>query len=339
MAAVTAETSGETRRHPEYQYLDLMKEILASDDDRAMHIPGNQGIRCVRAPQFRFNLQRDGFPAITTKDLYLKGVEGELLWFLKPDTNIKSLADQGINIWNPDAYRRYQRAARRGEAPDLSMDEFVTRVRQDPDFEPWGDLGPIYGAQWRRWITPDGREIDQIQQLIDQLRDHVHRYRKSLVVSAWNPSFLPGNAPTEKEEMALPPCHVMFQADVDQKDRMSLIMYQRSADVFLGLPFNIASYGMLTHMLAQVSGLEAYELILDIGNAHLYHRHFDAVNVQLGREPFPFPRLRLNPDVKEIDDFKMGDVQLEDYKHHKRIKAEMVAVGGRIDNPVPLKKG
>lgn len=333
----TVESSGE-RRHPEYQYLDLMRDILVSDDDRAMHIPGNQGIRCQVGAQHRYNLQRDGFPLLTTKDVYWKGVNRELLWFLKPDTNIKALVNDGVNIWNEDAYKRYRRAIQHGIAVDLSMEGYLARLKTDPDFSHWGDLGPIYGAQWRRWKNPYGGETDQIQWLIKQLRDPVQRYRKGLIVSAWNPSYLPENAPSEEEEMALPPCHVMFQVDVDQKDRLSLIMYQRSADVFLGVPFNIASYALLTHMLAQVSGLEAYQFIHDMGNAHLYHRHFDAVNEQLKREPYPFPRLRLNPDVKEIDDFKVKDINLEGYRHHPRIKAEMIAVGGRITNPIPLKK-
>lgn len=327
------------RSHPEYQYLDLMQDILDNGDDRAVHIPGNQGIRCVLGVLHRYNLQNDGFPILTTKDVYWKGVRYELKWFLNGGTNIKYLVDNGVNIWNGDAYKRFQRAIRAGDAPELSIDEYVARIKADNEFaQRWGDLGPVYGAQWRRWKNPYGGEIDQIQWLIRQLRDPIQRHRKGLLVSAWNPSYLPENAPSEAEEMALPACHVQFQVDVDEHERLSLTMYQRSADVFLGVPFNIASYALLTHLLAQSSGLDAYQLIHVMENAHLYHRHFDVVREQLTRAPYLFPRLWLNPDIVDIDDFKPEDAKLEGYEHHPRIKAEMVAVGGRIINPVQLKK-
>lgn len=331
-------TETEQRRHPEYQYLGLMQYILDNGNDRAMHIPGNQGIRTTFGVTHRYNLKEDGFPLLTTKRIFFRGVEEELRWFLEPNTNIKPLADQGVHIWDLDAYKRYKRAVGRGEAPDLTQEEYVKRVQSDPEFTKWGDLGPIYGEQWRRWPNPYGETHDQIQWLIKQLRDPIQRYRKGLIVSAWNPSFLPEVAPTEAEEMALPPCHVMFQVDVDEQDRMSLLMFQRSADMFLGVPFNIASYAMLTHMIANVTGLEPYQLVHQMGNAHLYHRHFDAAREQLTREPYPFPKVELNPDVKEIDDYKPGDIQIIGYQHHPTIRAELVGAGGRIDNPVYLNK-
>lgn len=332
-----AETEPINTRHPEHQYLNLMADILQSDDRRAMYIPGDQGYSCVLGAMHKYDL-RAGFPLLTTKDVYWKGVNRELLWFLGAGTNIKPLVDQGVNIWNGDAYKRYQRASRAGRAIDLSEEGYAARIKHDSDFAAeWGDLGPVYGAQWRRWQNPYGGETDQLQQLVDQLRDPIAKYRKSNLVSAWNPSFLPGTFPDdEMKEMALPACHVMFQTDVDEQNRLTVFMYQRSADMFLGVPFNIASYALLTHMLAQVSDLEAYQFIHMMSNAHVYHRHFEAAREQIAREPFPLSKLVLNPDIKEIDNFGPNDFKIEGYRHHPRIKAEMIVVGGRIDNLVQL---
>ncbi len=324
--------------HPEYQYLGLMSHIMREGKDRAMHVPRDQGIRCTLGGSHTYNLQEDGFPVLTTKDVFWRGVTHELRWFLDGGTNIKYLVDNNIHIWDGDAFRRYDRAAKSGKAPLLDINDYIARIKEDDDFaEKWGGIGQVYGAQWRRWPTPDGRQIDQIQQLIDQLRSPVNKYRKSLLVSAWNPSFLPGNAQNEEDEMALPACHVQFQADVDEEDRLSLIMFQRSADVFLGVPFNIASYALLTHLLAKVSGLKAYQFIHQFGNSHVYYKHFEAVREQLTREPYQFPQLEL-PNIEKIDDFKPGDAKLVGYTHHPRLKAEMIAVGGIIDDPVELQK-
>ncbi len=328
------------RNHPEYQYLNTMRHIMENGvDDRAKHVPpGDQGIRCMLGFTHRYDLERDGFPAITTKDLYWKGVTQELKWFLNGDTNIKSLVDNGVNIWNGDAYRKYDRAAREGRADNLTRDEYVAAIKGDADFAAkWGDLGRVYGAQWRRWKTSDGREIDQLQKMVDNLRDPIARYRKNNIVTAWDPETLPdqGNNP---DEMALPPCHMIFQADVDESNNLSLILTQRSADMFLGVPFNIASYALLTHVLAEASGLKASKFIHQLGNAHVYHSHFDAVKEQLERTPLPFPRLQLQPNLREIDDFRPEEAKLINYQHHGRIKAKMLAVGGIIDNPVALQE-
>lgn len=321
--------------HPEYQYLGLMREIIKNGVDRAMHVPRDQGIRCELGAIHYYNLQKDGLPILTTKDVAWRSVKYELKWFLNGDTNIKYLVDNGVPIWNEDAYKRYQRSMRAGDAPKLSTEEYVARIKADDEFaQKWGDLGPIYGAQWRRWKNPYGGETDQVQWLVNQLRDPIQRYRKSILVSAWNPSYLPEIAPSQTEEMALPPCHNQFQVDVDEQDRLSLTMYQRSCDMFLGVPFNITSYALLTHLLAQVSGLEAYQFIHMMENVHVYHNHFAAAQEQIKRKPYPFPRLKLNPDIKEIDDFQPDDAKLEGYKHHPKLKADMTSVGGRIDDPV-----
>ena len=228
--------------------------------------------------QMRFDLA-DGFPAVTTKKLHLKSVVHELLWFLKGETNVRYLVENDVTIWNEWA-------------------------------GPEGDLGPIYGAQWRAWPGRDGAPIDQIRGVIETLRRDPDSRR--LVVSAWNVGDL--------SRMALAPCHVLFQVWVGD-GRLSCQVYQRSADVFLGVPFNIASYALLTAMIAQVAGFKPGELVHTLGDAHLYLNHLDQAALQLGREPMALPRLRLNPAVRDIDAFKFEDVEVVDYKSHPAIKA------------------
>jgi len=257
-------------------YLDLLKTIRekgVKKNDRT-----GTGTLSIFGPQLRFNLQ-DGFPATTTKKLYMKGVIHELLWFLKGDTNVKYLKDNGVGIW----------------------DEWA-----DED----GELGPIYGAQWRHWDAPDGKTIDQIAQVVEEIKKNPHSRR--LVVSAWNVAALP--------KMKLPPCHCLFQFYVAD-GKLSCALYQRSADMFLGVPFNIASYSLLTMMAAQVTGLEAYEFVHNFGDAHIYLNHLDQVDLQLSREPRPLPKMILNPEVQSIFDFKYEDFQLVDYNPHPAIKA------------------
>lgn len=259
--------------HP---YLDLLRRILAEGvrkDDRT-----GTGTLSLFGAQMRFDL-RQGFPLVTTKRLHLKSIVHELIWFLAGDTNIRYLKANGVGIW------------------DEWADEH-------------GDLGPIYGKQWRSWATPDGGTIDQIAWLLKELKRNPDSRR--LIVSAWNPADLGA--------MALAPCHCLFQFYVAE-GRLSCQLYQRSADMFLGVPFNIASYALLTHMIAQVTGLGVGDFVHTLGDAHLYRNHLDQATLQLGRDARPLPTLRLNPDVKSLFDFSYGDIAVESYDPHPAIKA------------------
>lgn len=271
------------------QYLDLMRHVRDTGvrkEDRT-----GTGTLSVFGYQMRFNLA-DGFPLVTTKKCHMRSIIHELLWFLRGDTNVRYLQENGVRIWN----------------------EWATEG---------GDLGPVYGAQWRSWPTADGRVIDQISELIDQIKCKPHSRR--LIVSAWNPAVLPdeGVSPHDNAsagKMALPPCHTMFQFYV-LEGRLSCQLYQRSADVFLGVPFNIASYALLTLMVAQVTGLQPGEFVHTFGDAHLYLNHLQQVETQLAREPLPLPSMWLNPEVNNIFDFGFDDFELRDYQSHPHISA------------------
>ncbi|MBR5483714.1 MAG: thymidylate synthase [Alistipes sp.] len=295
------------------QYHDLLRRITSEGivkGDRT-----GTGTRSVFGHQMRFNLA-DGFPLLTTKKVFLKGIIHELLWFLAGDTNIKYLVDNGVHIWDNDAYRYYKElCAERGIEP-ISMEEFLaasSAATPSPiDGYAYGDLNHVYGYQWRSWPKPDGSSIDQIRQVIDTIKTSPNSRR--MIVSAWNVA--------EVKDMALPPCHVLFQFYVAD-GRLSCQLYQRSADTFLGVPFNIASYALLTMMIAQECGLEAGEFVHTLGDTHLYLNHMEQVAEQLSREPRALPRMRLNPDVKSVFDFRYEDFTLEDYNPYPAIKAPM----------------
>jgi thymidylate synthase len=258
------------------QYLELMEHVLrhgVKKGDRT-----GTGTLSIFGHQMRFNLD-DGFPIVTTKKLHLKSIVHELLWFLKGDTNIGYLKEHGVKIWDEWADER-------------------------------GDLGPVYGAQWRSWPAQDGEAIDQIGKVIEQIKRTPDSRR--LIVSAWNPA--------EVEKMALPPCHCLFQFYV-ANGRLSCQLYQRSADIFLGVPFNIASYALLLQMVAQVTGLKAGDFVHSFGDAHLYVNHLEQAELQLSRAPYALPKMHLNPDVKTIFDFKFEDFRLEGYQAHPHIAA------------------
>ncbi len=260
------------------QYLDLLSHILENGNEKTDRT--GTGTKSVFGYQMRFDLQK-GFPLLTTKKLHTRSIFHELLWFLKGDTNIKYLHDNKVTIW----------------------DEWADEN---------GDLGPVYGKQWRAWQGADGKITDQISQVVNQIKNSPDSRR--MLVSAWNVG--------EVEQMALPPCHIVFQFYV-ANNKLSCQLYQRSADVFLGVPFNIASYALLTQMLAQVCGLEAGEFIHTLGDAHLYLNHIDQAKLQLSRTPYELPKLVLNPEVKDIFDFTYEDIKIENYVSHPHIKAEV----------------
>jgi len=258
------------------QYLDLMRHVRDNGvlkEDRT-----GTGTTSIFGHQMRFNLA-DGFPMVTTKKLHLRSIIHELLWFLSGDTNIQYLKDNGVKIW----------------------DEWADEN---------GDLGPVYGYQWRSWPTPEGQHIDQISQLMEQIKNNPDSRR--LIVSAWNVAYV--------DSMALPPCHTLFQFYVAE-GKLSCQLYQRSADIFLGVPFNIASYALLTLMVAQVTGLEPGEFIHTFGDAHLYSNHLEQTNEQLSREPHSLPQMKINPEIKSIFDFTYDDFELVDYTSHPHISA------------------
>lgn len=314
-------------KHQEYQYLDLLKDILKNGNDKPVFNNPGVTIKSVFGRQTRYDLSK-GFPLLTTKKVFLRGIIHELLWFIKGESNIKYLLDNDVHIWDEWAYRPYKKAMEAGKMPKLTQEEFVQKVKDlkkdDPFVKKWGDLGNVYGVQWRKWRTSDGRMIDQLAWVINELK--TTPFRKSIVVSAWNPEFIYEMASPGKS-MALPPCHTLYQFNVNN-GRLSLQLYQRSADSFLGVPFNIASYALFTMMIAQVVGLKPGEFVHTFGDVHIYSNHVTQVKEQLKRKPRPFPTMKINPKIKNIDDFKLEDFTLEGYDPYPPIKGEVTVVGG-----------
>jgi thymidylate synthase len=258
------------------QYLDLLDHVLTSGVHKSDRT--GTGTRSVFGYQMRFDLS-EGFPLVTTKKVHVRSIIHELLWFLRGETNIKYLTDNGVTIWNEWA-------------------------------DGAGDLGPVYGKQWRSWVTAEGGAVDQVREVVEEIRRNPNSRR--LIVSAWNVGDLP--------RMALPPCHLLFQFYVAE-GRLSCQLYQRSADVFLGVPFNIASYALLTMMVAQATSLELGDFVHTLGDAHLYDNHLEQARLQLSRSPRPLPTMRLNPDVTDLFEFKFEDFELQSYDPHPHIKA------------------
>lgn len=314
-----------TSQHPEYQYLNLLQDILENGSIKH-EFNTNIELKSVFGRQMRFDLSQ-GFPLLTTKKVFFKGIIHELLWFLKGDSNIKYLVDNNVHIWDDWAYKGYKKAMANGKATEMKQEEFIKQIKDDDDDEfavKWGELGPVYGRQWRRWQTSDGREIDQLTWAIQKLRSHPDR--KHCIISAWNPEFIYEMASPGKS-MILPPCHTLFHFNV-ANEKLSCQLYQRSADMFLGVPFNIASYALLTMIVAHVCGYEPGDFVHTFGDAHLYSNHYEQVQEQLKRTPRSFPKMILNPEVKTIDEFSFEDFTLEGYDPYPPIKGKITVVGG-----------
>lgn len=310
-------------KHPEYQYLDLLEDIMKNGYEKKEFNSGI-AIKSVFGRQIRFDLSQ-GFPLLTTKKVFLKGIIYELLWFLRGDSNIKYLVDNNIHIWDEWAYKNYKKSMEKGEAVEMDQESFIKKIAEDSNFaNQWGDLGPVYGRQWRKWQASDGREIDQLGWAIEKTKKYPDR--KHVIVSAWNPEYIYEMA-RPGQSMALPPCHTIFNINVTN-GKLSLLLFQRSADSFLGVPFNIASYSLLTMILAQVCGYQVGEFVHTFGDIHIYGNHYDQVLEQLKREPRPFPTMKINPEIKNIDDFKFEDFTLENYDPHPLIKGDITVVGG-----------
>ena len=286
------------------QYLDMCKFILENGTYKSDRT--GTGTISYFGYQTRYNLN-DGFPLLTTKKVFLKGIIHELLWFISGDTNIKYLVDNNVKIWNEWAYEKYKKEpVYNGE----TMDEFIDKIRESKEFaDKYGDLGPVYGRQWRNF-----NGVDQLEKLITNLKKNPDSRRH--IISAWNPA--------EVDNMALPPCHSFMQFYV-VNNKLSCQLYQRSADVFLGVPFNIASYSLFTMMIAQVCGFELGDFVHTFGDVHIYSNHMDQIKLQLSREPRSLPTMKINPNVKSIYDFKYEDFELEGYDPHPAIKG-VVAV-------------
>ncbi|HYG83820.1 MAG TPA: thymidylate synthase [Verrucomicrobiae bacterium] len=299
------------------QYLDLLKDVKENGVKREDRT--GVGTLSVFGRQVRYDLSED-FPAVTTKKLYLRSVIHELLWFLQGSTNIKYLIDNNVHIWDEWPYRAYLLSQNKAlpkvgsAAWNNGLQEFTERIKTDLAFaEKYGELGPVYGYQWRSWPTPDGRYIDQIQAAIDQIKNNPNSRR--IIVSAWNAADI-----DEMAKAGIPPCHTLFQFYVSE-GKLSCQLYQRSGDAFLGVPFNIASYALLTMMIAQVTGLEPGEFIHTLGDAHIYLNHLEQVELQLSRDPRPLPQMVINPKVTSIFDFTINDFELQNYDPHPPIKA------------------
>lgn len=314
-------------KHQEYQYLDLLKDILKNGErkvDRGTDIV----LHSVFGRQTRYDLSK-GFPLLTTKRVYWKGVLEELYWFMSGQTNIKYLVDHNVHIWDDYPYKIYQGKMEKMKKPFLSKDEFIERVRINDSFaKKWGNLPRIYGEMWRHWPTRTrGRTIDQLKWIMQEMKDDPDA--KNLILNSWNPEYLYTMA-TNEDASRFPICHNMFQVS-RRGDKLSLHLYQRSADVFLGVPFNIASYALLAMVLAHIAGLKPGEFIHTFGDVHIYDNHVKQIKEQLKRKPNPFPTIKFTRKIKSIDDFRPEYVELVNYNPHPTLKAELTIAGGLYD--------
>lgn len=315
-------------RHPEHQYLDLMKELLEKGDRQVDAGHGKATIGLF-GKQIRFDLS-EGFPLLTTKKVYWNGVLQELYWFLSGQNNIKYLVDQNVHIWDDYPYRTYMEYAKAGKWPEMTKEEFVSKIKTDDAFaQEHGTLRHIYGEMWRHWPATGGRGIDQLAWVVNEL--HTDPSCHNAIVTSWNPEYLYSMAKPE-EVNHFPICHNMYQLNI-KNGKLSLQLYQRSADIFLGVPFNIASYALLCHIIAKIIGREVGEFVHTFGDVHFYEDHEQAIREQLTREPKPFPKVSISDEAVSLEAFKPEHVQLEGYDPHGAIKAELTVAGFRsLDN-------
>lgn len=312
-------------QHPEQQYLDLMRELLESGVEQ---VDAGTGVKTYSlfGRQMRFDLSQ-GFPLLTTKKVFWRGILEELYWFLSGQNNIKYLVDKKIHIWDDYPYRIYREKMEAGTEKEMTKEEFIAKIETDADFAAkHGNLPHVYGDMWRHWPTRTGKTIDQVRWIIETLKKDPSAH--NALVNSWNPEYLyemaePGDA------CRFPICHNLYQVSI-RGDKLSLQLYQRTADIFLGVPFNIASYALLTHIFAQILGYKPGEFIHTFGDVHYYENHVEAIKEQLQREPLPFPTIKLNPEIKNIDDFKPEDVELVGYESHPPIKAALSPTGGLV---------
>ncbi|MEK7093632.1 MAG: thymidylate synthase [Patescibacteria group bacterium] len=309
-------------RHPEHQYLDLLRKTLSGEEQ----VDSGTGVKtysCFGA-QIRFDIG-EGFPLLTTKKVYWNGVVHELYWFLSGQSNIKYLVDNNVHIWDDYPYKIYKEKVERGEETDMTKDEFIGKIKDDATFaREHGELPHIYGEHWRRWIARDGRAVDQLGWVIDELRKDPDAH--NTLVTSWNPEYMYAMA-KPGEGARFPICHNMYQVNI-KKGRVCLQLYQRSADMFLGVPFNIASYALLTAIIAKILGREAGEFVHTFGDYHMYENHRPQIEEQLAREPKPFPTVKFNHDFKSLEEFKPEYIELTGYDPHPPIKAELTVAGG-----------
>lgn len=291
-------------------------------------------LKSVFGRQIRFDLSK-GFPLLTTKKVFSRGIIHELIWFVSGSSNIKYLVDNNVHIWDEWAYKKYLWAVEAGKAKKITYEEFLQKIQNDKKFlEKWGELGAVYGVQWRKWPAfakaSEGKPahettIDQLGWAIEKIKKYPQK--KHFIISAWNAGCIYEMSGSHSASMVIAPCHTLFHINITG-DKLSLLLYQRSADLFLGVPFNIASYSLLTLMLAQITGYKPGEFVHTFGDVHIYENHFDQCKEQLKRKPRPFPKMLLNPKIKKIDDFKFADFTLQDYNPYPPIKGEITVVGG-----------
>lgn len=315
-------------RHPEQQYLDLMRELLDTGDRQ---VDAGHGKATIGAfgRQIRFDLSR-GFPLLTTKKVYWNGVLQELYWFMSGQNNIKYLVDNNVHIWDDYPYRTYMEHARKGKWPEMTKEEFIAKIKEDAEFaKQHGALRHIYGDMWRHWPAKDGRGVDQLAWAVEELRNDPSCH--NAIVTSWNPEYLYAMAKPE-EVNHFPICHNMYQMNI-KHEKVSLQLYQRSADIFLGVPFNIASYALLAHIVAKILGREVGEFVHTFGDVHFYEDHEAAIREQLTREPKRFPTVSISDVVTGLDAFRPEHVTLLGYEPHPPIKAELTVAGFRnLDN-------